>query len=278
MKASPQNNPLRTYVTFFESGINLFYPSKTPNEISFLGLNKVKLAVKLGYKKGFLNKSRAAASYIIGVSLDVLDGVRARKNPMLVTVDGQLIDGYCDRMREVIPLKKRAELRLSTSPSAALLTYLTVLSCLLPSIARAQAESTGIIVPEKDIQGGSSFNRALSLTESFIQDILGFRKMSIKNDEKIYYSNMATYHNRKGKTSSFYWNMKYPQAKAFERLLLYTEILQKEYEEIFKQLKGSSNLQKKYQEKARNFMKEFLDIDIKKLRRIKGFKNFSLKD
>lgn len=277
MKDSPQNNPLRLYLSFFESGINLFYPSKSPNELSFLGLNKVKQAVDIGYKKDILSKFIAIILYASGVSLDLLDGIRARKNPSLVTEEGQLIDGYCDRMREIIPLRERATLRSSISLTAMLTTYFTILSCLLPSIARAQVESTGKTVKEKDMRGGSSYNRAIRLIKSFTLDILGFKKLSQKTDEIIYYSNIATYRNRKAKTDAFSWKIKMPNRKAYERLLLYVELLQKEYESILAKLEVYPNQQQLYREKTKNFMKDFIEIDIKTLRKINGIKNFDLK-
>lgn len=179
----------------------------TPNQISLQGIKYVERAIATSHPGGvyFLMK---------GYLMDIADGIRARRNPQLTTGDGQLVDVYADRIKEVLQLISRG-------------SYDAALSSLLPSIARAQAEAIEQSVPEHDAAGGSSLSRSLKLIRAYFYIKLGLTNASKRIDQKIHEANMATFRSRRALASSFSWKqIQSYDKKSMERLLLLISLLQ----------------------------------------------------
>ena len=156
--------------------------------------------------------------------MDVLDGVRAKRNPELKTPNGQLIDGYADRDKEFIQLAMRAQTRANEQKTN---TYASALSCFLPSIARAQAECLGAIVPELDAAGGSALSRNKNLLVSLLQSAAGLSTASYNTDMRIMARNVATFRARLQHSQDFNWaKLSTYDPKSVERLKLYVEMFQ----------------------------------------------------
>lgn len=278
-----QNSSARRFIKPFEKIANkTIYPTLTPNEISLKGLELTIKGIDRIYESK--NKLRGFQEYTLGNSLDLIDGIRARHSTM-ATQDGQLVDGFCDRVKEFYQLYRRGQKKL---PSAsAYQSFLTALSCVLPAIARAQVEIHDITVAEVDPHGGSMLMRTKRLFTSLLFDVVGQHKRSEKIDRTIYEANIATYHNRishlksnprinlsflqqitKASLSSF-------QQKALERFLMYVRILQEEDEIVRNIFAKYSELEEQYM-KDRQLFGEYLGLDIMKLRQQFGYKEYEL--
>src|SRR5947209_14975586 len=59
-------------------------------------------------------------------------------------------------------------------------TYISAISCILPSLARAQAEVNGTIVKEQDTKGGSMLARTRRLFLSLFFDTIGLDRKSTR--------------------------------------------------------------------------------------------------
>ena len=245
----PRNNPLRYLLLPFENVVNKFHPGLTPDNLSFLGLLRMQEAFD---KK----KKWRIVRYFDAMLLDVLDGIRARHNPELQTPKGQLVDVYCDRMKEFLQLEVRAEKRIGEKPAQGMQTYLALISGILPSIARAKAECLGVIVPEKDRYGGSASHRARLLFFSFISDLFHLPTLSFYIDKDIYRCNMNTFAYRTQMAASFSWTNDSYKKKPMERLLMLIDILQNEYKK-----------NKQFYSKLRGDVNELLNISTGKVRK-----------
>lgn len=305
-----QNSKLRIIEKIFEPLLDrLLDKDLAPNDISFLGLNKIIQGID-EIERG--NKIIGLWHYTLGNLTDVLDGIRARrpngkasivkrkeflklkvKRYMQYSNDipGQLVDGFCDRAREFYQIFYRNKKQLNNQTIEQ--SVLTATSCFLPSIARAKAESEGIIVKEKDEKGGSSIDRTKLLFLSLIYYILGNVKKSQEIDRKIYENNMATYQNRLSKvyTSQFMVHSlkinkinsamnneltNHQQTNAFERFLLYVQLLQEANKIIKNELKPYRNILRKYEKWQKNYIKVYLAIDINELREKYRFKTYNI--
>ncbi len=198
-----QNNSARDLITLFEPLLNNIIDKKlSANDISFLGLTNVQNGIININAKNPIKRFQGFGQYLFGNFTDLLDGIRARSSLREVVDDeaisshkipGQLVDGFCDRAKEFYQLFERAKQR---KQEKSIQTYLTALSCSLPSIARATAEMQNIIVAEKDDQGGSMIDRTKLLAASFFFQAIGLNKKSFEIDQEIYRRNMATFESR----------------------------------------------------------------------------------
>src|SRR5260221_1834732 len=232
-KLSPaQNNKARKGIQLFEKVLDRMVDKNlSPNEVSFLGLKKLSQGLNLLHKpqSSLVDKTKGLYHYAFGNLTDVLDGIRAR-NSNKKEENGQLVDGFADRVKEFMQLYVRGQKRLKYDNKEALATFLSCISCVLPSIARAQVEITGKIVSERDEQGGSMVDRTKRLFLSLIFDTLGNPDQSYAKDLEIYNTNIATFRHRLSLLShsglSRISNIKFNdlsdfQKKALERFLLY---------------------------------------------------------
>lgn len=238
---SPRNSPYRNLLKPFEALIDkTIYPKLTPNELTYKGLSDVRRGLKKGGLRGFVGVTK-------GHIMDAADGIRARRNPHLKTADGQLHDVYADRTKEFESLVARNQ------PQAAL-------SCILPSIARAQAEALGIAVSELDEAGGSALSRTRRLLTSLFLYTIGLKSQSKAIDSQIEQANMATFHNRKHAARDFSWSLtklkSYDRA-SLERLLLLVEMLQTEYKQVSEQKDN----------KTAEEYREYLAVNVSSLRK-----------
>lgn len=227
-----RNSPYRSISEPVVSVIEPFiYPKLTPNQLSLKGLEIVRNALLSGRPLSIFN-------LIGGYILDLVDGVRARKNSQ-TSDDGQLYDVYSDRMKEVLELQSHGHFEAS-------------LSCFLPSIARAQAEAINIQIPEHDSSGGSALSRAVKLIRSYMLYSLGNVVGSNRVDNSIYLSNIQTFENRKSKIKSFSWSkLKDYDRKSVTRLLFLINLLQTE-----------AKKQKVNEVKFKATLKEYLNVDV----------------
>jgi len=202
--------------------------------------------------------------------------------------------------------------RDSSNPS--LITFLSAISCCLPSIARAQVEISGKAVPERDEKGGSMIDRTRRLFTSLLFDTLGLDDYSEAKDKEIFNTNIATYTNRLSslrgtKQSSFSSSeqvrqfgepspesrksrskkqvldfsrtiklddMTPFQKNALERFLLYVDVLQQENAIIKKFLTQHPELLKEYEKESNKLAKEYLALPVNKLRKKLGIKDYKL--
>ncbi len=290
-----QNNPLRKIEKVFEPLLDTFIDSHlTANEVSLLGLEKVKRGVKLTQTNNFLTRVNGLGLVFLGNCIDILDGIRARGTKSHPTpqriqntpykilntnaIPGQLIDGFCDRAKEFAQLHARA---IKRNGSGKAQTEQAALSCFLPSIARAHAELLGITVSERDSAGGSMLDRTKLLMLSLWQQVLGQEKKSYTIDEEILKRNLATFENRIHVIET---NVQLPvmlnlfqhptteklnqdQTKSLERFLLYVDLFQQAEkitdEKIDRQHDGE-------------IIKFYLSLNIPKLRKQYGFKDYKL--
>jgi hypothetical protein len=236
---SVRNSPYRALLSPFEELIDrTVHPQMTPNELTGQGLKDVQTGLKRGGIGGFLRVTK-------GHLLDAADGIRARRHPEQKTDDGQLVDVYADRMKEYWELAGRGR-------------YEAALSCILPSIARAQAEALGKTVPELDAAGGSALTRTRRLLASLLLNTFGFHGKSEEIDDRIAAANLATFRRRRDTANGFSWNVS--QLKNYDRtsllrLFLLIDLLQNQYAEVSKTEKVSLSE-----------LKEYLAVDTKKLR------------
>ncbi|HSW88818.1 MAG TPA: HAD family hydrolase [Candidatus Saccharimonadales bacterium] len=281
-----QNTFTRRLLQPFESFLDTFFDQNlTANDISFKGLEMVKQSIDLLYEKKTrnpLHKLTIWKLYTVGNLTDIFDGIRARQTNT-ISNQGQLIDVFCDRAKEFYQLYQRAshiivsETRQSRQQGYQI--FLTAISCILPSIARAQAESSGIILKEQDAQGGSMLARTRRLSFSFFFETLGLHEESFVIDQRIYTTNIATYQNRLnsipstgganevgGWVTTSQQNSTSLQKKAQERFLLLVQLLQEENEIIEKALKDYPELSKRYEKEFKKYIEKYLKLDVRKLR------------
>ncbi len=244
-----QNNSMRKILQIFEPILNRIIDSKlSPNEISLLGLNKsIHGLNKIFNSKNISVKFYGFYLFSFGEFLDLLDGIRARSqgkarsvkgkekthqklyiSPLtLNTLNGQLLDGFCDRVKEFYYFYKKTNFNKQFG-----------ISCILPSIARAANELLNQTVSEKDEKGGSMLDRTRLIFISLFFYILGFTKKSLQIDQIIYERNLATFSNRINKIN-FEKLEKYPpaggekdlnefQKKALIRLKFYLKLYKEE--------------------------------------------------
>lgn len=280
-----QNNPLRKIVKSIEPFLDRMTDKNlSPNEISFLGLMKLSNGLEKIYRKNAspFNKIKGWYNYSFGQLTDVLDGIRARRGNKKEE-NGQLVDGFSDRAKEFMQLYVRSQKRLTTQ------SFLACLSCALPSIARAQAEITGIAVAERDEKGGSMIDRTKNLFLSLAMDTIGFHQKSYSIDQEIYSSNINTFKHRlsaiervsnrsplfiakqikQSSLSDF-------QKKALERWLEYIDVLQQEDAIIKKFLAKYPLLLKQYEKESQNLAKDYLSLPVHTLRKKWKIKDYGL--
>jgi hypothetical protein len=237
--------------------------------------------VYTGKKPTVVQKAKAWHLYISGNLTDIFDGIRARSYHINANqIPGQLVDVFCDRAKEFYQLEKRANRR---DNEAYYQTLLAAISCILPSLARAQAEANNIIVKEQDTKGGSMLARTRRLFLSLLFDTIGLKNLSYEIDKKIYKTNLSTFQNRlkqipsKGgafeeggrvKTSSNH--------QPVERFLLLTRLLQEENEIIEKTLQKQPNYLKKYEKEFKSNIQEYLETDVVAERKKHGIINYKL--
>lgn len=267
-----QNSPLRRVEKYIEPLLDRIVDKDlSANDISFLGVKKLKEGVDLVEKKTFLKSFQGFTLYGQGNLTDILDGIRARRKGK--TKEGQLVDGFCDRVKEFYQLYTRGKARMEKNQEKGLETYKAALSCSLPSLARAQAEMEGIIVPEKDPMGGSMIDRTKLLIRSFLYHMFGLEFMSYAIDEEIYKRNIATFENRlqtlSNKKTITFPNIKVTselQQKAVERFLVYAQVLQEAYAVIGKEVL----------KKELPLIHPYLEVPVEKLRKTYHLENYHL--
>lgn len=266
-----QNNKARSVIRKFEWILDkIVDKNMSPNEISFLGLQKLSEGLKNLQQKSFAYKTKGLYQYGFGNLTDILDGIRAR-NSDKKEENGQLVDGFSDRVKEFIQLFHRAKKRMKQNETLAEQTLLAALSCALPSIARAQVEINGKTVSERDEKGGSMIDRTRRLFASLLFDTLGLDDYSFGKDKEIFETNQATFQHRfsfvkkldlqklqANKLSGF-------QKKALERFLLYVDVLQQEDAIITKFLSKQPKLLKQYKKESEKLAKNYFGLQIKKL-------------
>ncbi len=209
-KRSARNSPYRFISSSILALIEPFvYPKLTPNQLSVKGFELVKSSIGQTHLRGVL-------WLIQGFLMDVFDGIRARRQPELTTEDGQLIDVRTDRMKEFLLLSSRDN-------------FDAAISCFLPSIARAQAETMGVFVSEFDLAGGSALSRSIKLIKSYVLYKLGNNVGSKRVDNSIYLSNMQTFKNRRSQAKSFSWNkLKTYDKESVKRLIFLVNLMKEQ--------------------------------------------------
>lgn len=278
-----QNNPSRLLIRPFESLLDKSFDKKlSANEISFKGLAMVKQSTDLLYDKHTPNifaKLNIWKLYTVGNVTDIFDGIRARQTNT-ISNEGQLTDVFCDRAKEFYQVYKRGEHIITKNEKRGYQTFLTAISCILPSIARAQAEMSGTIVKENDAKGGSMLSRTRKLFSAFFFETLGNQKKSSRIDQQIYEANLATFQNRiqsihsfplhsgeglrvRGETSKNPEdNFNVLQQKAHERYLLLIQLLQEEHAIIEKALKPYPESLQKYKKEFMKNIENYLKINV----------------
>lgn len=281
-KFSPaQNNSLRKFVELFDPLLDrLTNQSLSANDISLLGIRQVTSSMHLLTSINPIKKITGIYLYSFGNLTDILDGIRARRKGK--TPNGQLVDGFADRTKEFTQLYHRGESLLHKDQKKSLQTFLTAISCALPSIARAQAEIQNIIVKERDNNGGSMIDRTKLLFASMFFQLINMPNKSFIVDSKIQQNNLATFKNRISAAPNFLLekiqkdNLNSFQKEAFERWLLYVEIFQDENNIILETLKKYPSLQKEFLQKTKEYS-FYLNLPINKLRKENNLEPFFLK-
>lgn len=197
-KINAQNSPFRQIMRPFEFVIDRFAPQElTPDEITSLGTTLVKNGVSKLYDTHAGQATRVGGYWelVRGYLMDIVDGVRARNSPHLTTPQGYLHDVLADRSKEFELLFARS-LHVAHSASAAI-------SCILPSIARAQAECIGRAVPEHDARGGSALSRSARLLLIALLDLLQLTHVANQITRSLEDANIATYAYRASLTDAF---------------------------------------------------------------------------
>lgn len=258
---NPQNHPLRKVINIFEPLLDKIFDNKlTANEISALGFENIKKGLE-EIQHG--NKIKGFYFYTIGNLSDIFDGIRARQKGS--TDNGQLIDIESDRNREFLQLKIRAEKRILKDPEKGLKTFLTAISCILPSIARAQVEITGKTVLENDKNNGSILKRTGNLFLSLFFSTIERGYESYKIDCKIFENNISTYNNRRLLIINKVYlktpeakNLNLFQEKALERFTFLIEILKKENKFIENIILKYPELIKEYSLFKKKYLNQYL--------------------
>lgn len=251
-----QNSTLRGIIRPFEGLVNrTVYPKLSANELSFKGLTMMIEGIDTIYLHPS-QKIKGFQYYALGTGMDLFDGIRARQS-ITAETDGQLIDVFCDRVKEFYQLYKRAQIRFDQQKNnKAYTTLLTAISCILPSIARAQVELAGGFVAEKDEKGGSMFDRTKRLTQSLFYDAFGNGDKSYGIDKDIYDKNLATYQNRLRNIAVIPQKkqpMTQEQQKAKTRLALLQSIITEEHALV-------TNTLQPYPDLAETYKKTFLRV------------------
>jgi len=275
-KFSPaQNSRARRMVQPFENILDKIIDSRlTPNEISFLGLEKLKHGVDLVYgKTNFLLKIKGLYLYAFGNLTDVLDGIRARRLVVNQQIPGQLVDVFCDRAKEFYQVFMRVKKEKEVN------ALMTAITCILPSIARAQAEISGIIVKEQDEKGGSMLQRTKRLFLALFYDVaLDNHEKVFQIDKEIYERNVATFENRirGSKLYGLPEGKNMFQKNALERFILLVQLLQEENEIIHDFLKQDQKNVEHYKKQSLKLLKNYLEIDVKEMRKKYQFNDYNL--
>lgn len=283
--SSAQNNKGRKVIQIFEGVLNnLVDKNLSPNEVSFLGLHKLARGLELLHKDqgNFVDKTKGFYHYSFGNLTDVLDGIRARRSNKREE-NGQLVDGFSDRVKEFMQLFHRAKKRIISDESFVVPTLLSAISCCLPSIARAQVEICNKTVNERDEKGGSMIDRTKRLFLSLLLETIGMDDQSFAKDREIFETNIATFQNRISqakkvddkkivikKLSDF-------QKKALERWLLYIDVLQQEDKIIKKFLAVHPKILKAYENDIAKLTKNYVELPINKLRKKWSIIDYELK-
>ncbi len=270
-----QNSIARSILRFLEKPLNqLFDKAYSPNQISFIGLKQTLKAIRSPDSSKKSTKQITRSFYFIsGMITDLFDGIRARQTNTFAP-DGQLIDVFCDRAKEFYQLYARAKKNFSSNNvSAGYNSLLTAISCILPSLSRAQCEFYNIAVFERDQKGGSMFDRSRRLTLSFFFENFGLLPKANILDKKIYEANLATFQNRLNNLplqENMVLNIKIEttlQQKALERFLLLLHIFQEENTIIENLLKDYPELLKKFKNYMQKNFSHYLQEDIFKIRK-----------
>ncbi len=194
-----QNSPYRPLIAKLEPLLDhMIAQHLSPDDITQNGVVMVIRASQILYSNSSSRVKRMSGFLLLvrGYCMDVFDGVRARRRPELKSQLGATLDATSDRQKEYAQLTARHDY----SPHA----IEAALSCLLPSISRAQAESEGILVPEKDKHGGSALSRVKNLIIIALLDLIGLRALANRQQDKLYRANIATYLHRMSYIESFH--------------------------------------------------------------------------
>lgn len=301
IRLSPaQNNPARILLQPFETALDsIFDQNLSADQISFKGLDMVKQSVDLLHHSHQLFKHFSIWKlYVAGNLTDIFDGIRARQTNTM-SDKGQLIDVFCDRAKEFYQLYQRGLSVIARSGATrqsqeqGYQTLLAAISCILPSIARAQAELSGTVVKEKDPKGGSMISRTRRLFFSFFFESINLDQASFYIDQEIYNTNIATYQNRlknipatfsplltgEGQGEVLRGNQTPLQQKAHTRFLLLVQLLQEENNLVEKTLKPYPVLLKKYEKDFKRYIEKYLKIDVEHGRKkfhTEAYKNLNL--
>jgi phosphatidylglycerophosphate synthase len=225
-----QNSPYRRIIKPFEFIIDRFAPQEyTPDEITEYGTQLVNDGVQKLYDfhGGQGKKLSGYRELLKGYLMDIVDGVRARNSPHLKTEQGYLLDVLADRKKEFALLYARSQINRHSAPAA--------ISCILPSIARAQAECMGVMVPEHDARGGSALSRSARLLTIAFLDLLQLTHVANTQTQHLLDANIATYAFRASLTDSFSpkHQKNYDQA-AFAKYEALVQLLAKQWKELQK--------------------------------------------
>jgi hypothetical protein len=231
-----QNNSLRMFVKPFEFLLNRTVDQRlTPNEVSLLGLEYMMKSQQpiIHDDASDAVKVTSVFFWIKAMLMDMVDGIRARSGSMY-DENGQLVDVFCDRGKEFIQLYFRATKRIKENHADGIDTFNAAISCILPSLSRAEAETRGVVVKEYDQQGGSMLSRTLALFKSFVAYIFGMKDKSFTIDKIMCEKNMATFKNRKSQipSTTIKETESVLQQKAVLRMQLLVTLLMEENEII----------------------------------------------
>lgn len=275
-----QNSTVRKlFIEPTSSLIDHLYPKELQaNDISLLGLKQVKESIDQLYDRKTKRKGKALRLYLFGLFADVADGIRARNT--IATANGQLVDVFSDRAREFYQLYKRGLQRLETNPEEGLVTLEAAISCILPSLARSQAEIMGKTVQEN--AKGAAFWRTKKLFASLMNDIvLKNHRASFAIDKEILETSLENYHIRLQHAAGFSMEkiekekLTDLQKKAAERWLLLVALTRESISLVKKKL--SKNKEKQFLIWLQKNQKEiWKQIAIEKQRKIFGFQDNKL--
>lgn len=187
-KKSSQNSPFRRIIRPFEFIIDRFAPQEfTPDDITEYGIQLVNEGVHKLYDvhSGQASKVSGYWELVRGYLMDIVDGVRARNSPHLKSDQGYLLDVLADRKKEFALLHARSSIYTYSAAAA--------ISCILPSLARAQAECMSVMVPEHDARGGSALSRSTRLLLIAFMDLLQLTHVANAQTQALLDANLATY-------------------------------------------------------------------------------------
>jgi hydroxymethylpyrimidine pyrophosphatase-like HAD family hydrolase len=280
-----RNNPLRALTKFLSPFLDLLYPLRyTPNDITRSGLRIFVSGLRKTTSRFIVIRWMGLMMCVCGVVTDVLDGIRARRGIPNRSDDipGALLDGYADRQKEFLQLLSRAETRQGDKKTD---TLMAALSCFLPSIERAYAQTHGVILPERDSKGGSMIDRTRLLLVSLLYSIIGMDKKSTQIDLLIYQKNIDTFLSRNAYLRKKL-GKKYVSADVFfsrktrsfdhptdaQQCLFYISIFQNAVKEVVTH--GISTLH--ITEHMPPHARRYLSLDTKNMQKKLGFTPYSL--